>query len=97
MTHDPSASSLSPEHQALDRLLGECPDQRAAMMLSQLDGYLAGLLVSPRRFSEERAMSLRLREEIQEMLWRGLTGRRRWLTGPLAMFLFCSYAKSDRG
>src|SRR5436305_13836625 len=44
---DDETGQLSPDLEELGQLLIECPDEDEAMLLGELDGYLAGILVSP--------------------------------------------------
>ncbi|HEX5181877.1 MAG TPA: UPF0149 family protein [Allosphingosinicella sp.] len=53
MPTEDSAAPIGPDLEELERLLVECPDIDAAMLLGELDGYLAGILVSPRRIAED--------------------------------------------
>ena len=47
MTSDQPTLPLTCDLETLEQRLFECPDVDGAMLLSELDGYLAGLLVSP--------------------------------------------------
>ncbi|HEY1607056.1 MAG TPA: UPF0149 family protein [Allosphingosinicella sp.] len=47
MPTDNSTDALSAELQELNRLLLDCPDEDETMLLSELDGYIAGTLVDP--------------------------------------------------
>jgi uncharacterized protein len=53
MSHDESTPVLSHDLDELGRLLAECPDEDETMLLSEVDGYLAGLLVSPHRIAKD--------------------------------------------
>jgi hypothetical protein len=45
--------SLPTNLDELERLLSECPDEDEAMLLSQVDGYIARVLVDPHPVSQE--------------------------------------------
>lgn len=53
MTSDQPTLPLSCDLETLERLLFECPDVDGAMLLSELDGYLAALLVSPHPIAQD--------------------------------------------
>ena len=54
MVPDQPLSELPPDLEELDKLLLALPDTDDAMLLGDLDGYLAGILVSPHRIPERK-------------------------------------------
>lgn len=54
MTIDQPVPALEFDPNELDALLLECPDENQAMLFSEVEGYLAGVIVSPRAIPQER-------------------------------------------
>jgi uncharacterized protein len=54
MPTDDSSEPIAADLEELDQLLGQCPDEDETMLLSQLDGYLAGILVDPHPVPQEK-------------------------------------------
>lgn len=56
MSFDSSPPALSLDLEDLERLLNDCPDEDNAMVLGELDGYLAGTLISPHPVPQEQCL-----------------------------------------